>query len=328
MPRLAPTAAAVRLPCSCRVAGSSSLWGRAPAAAAAAAFGASSRSFVDVAWIAVRAGDGGGGAATFGRGKNKRVGPPDGGDGGAGGSAYIVCDAQRHDLALGRKHFRAQSGTFGKSQKRHGRAGDDLRIDVPCGTVVRAFPAEHRPHLHKDALPLWTAELDEDGAELLVAKGGAGGVGNLAFVSGAHRSPLERVEGEEGENYRLQLELKLIADIGLVGFPNAGKSSLLAALSRASPKIANYPFTTLTPNIGMVPLSAAALNYMQSLQQQAKGVAADTVAPRQQQLCIADIPGLVEGAHQNIGLGHSFLRHVERSAGLVYVLDAAGASPW
>lgn len=302
------------------------------------------RSFVDVAWIDVRAGSGGGGASTFARGKNRRVGPPDGGNGGAGGSAYIACDAQQHDLALGKNTFRAQDGSFGKKRKRNGRIGQDIWIRVPRGTLVRAFPSEHRPHLHRDASPLWTAELDDDGAQLLVAKGGGGGIGNLAFASGSHRSPLEREDGGEGETYRIQLELKLIADIGLVGFPNAGKSSLLAALSRASPKIANYPFTTLTPNIGMVPLSTTALSYVRSLQQQHQkkieqevGNDAEPLAGRQkhaigdlqkQQLCIADIPGLVEGAHANVGLGHSFLRHVERSAGLVYVLDAASEQPW
>ena len=279
-----------------------------------------------MAWVVVRAGHGGNGAATFARGRNRRVGPPDGGDGGAGGNVYALCDAAVHDLAIGRRHVSAAAGVHGRRRRCHGAVGADAYIRVPCGTVLRVFPAEHRPHIHRGASPLWSAHLDAAGDSVLLASGGIGGAGNLAFASGAHRSPQEQEDGEEGEHVRVQLELKLIADIGLVGFPNAGKSSLLAALSRATPKIASYPFTTLKPNIGMVPLEGP---------HPADDPEAEEQAGRRRQLCIADIPGLVEGAHRNVGLGHSFLRHVERSAGLVYVVDASGgveggeeALPW
>ncbi len=243
--------------------------------------------FYDRAKIFVKAGDGGDGAATFRREKYVPFGGPDGGDGGKGGDVWLVVDPNLNTLLpfLHRKHFRAQNGGRGGRQQRKGKDGSDLTIPVPPGTVVR--DAEN---------PQIQVDLVRPGQRLLVARGGRGGRGNVHFVTPSHQAPRMYEKGEPGEERWLELELKLIADVGLVGCPNAGKSSFLAAVTAARPKIAPYPFTTLEPVLGV----AAVGDYS---------------------FVIADIPGLVEGAHRGVGLGHEFLRHIERTRLLIHLLD-------
>lgn len=249
--------------------------------------------FLDRARLRVRGGDGGRGAISFRREAHVPRGGPDGGDGGHGGDVILVVDPQMTTLSdfRFRKTARATSGGSGSGKDRKGRAGKDLVVRVPAGTVVREAPTGE---------PL--ADLVAAGERLVVARGGEGGRGNARFASSTRRVPRIAEDGQPGEELDLELELKLIADVGLAGLPNAGKSSLLAALTRAHPKIAAYPFTTLTPNLGVL--------------------RADD-----REVVVADIPGLIEGAHAGAGLGEEFLRHVERTRLLVHVIDASADDP-
>lgn len=238
----------------------------------------------------VRAGDGGSGCASFRREKFVPKGGPDGGDGGRGG--HVVLKGNRDETSLVRLYFtphqRTENGGPGRGKQQHGRNGADLFVSVPRGTEV----------WDKGSGEL-LGDIVEHGQELLVARGGKGGLGNCHWKSATHQAPREHTDGEPGEEGVLALELKLMADIGLVGFPNAGKSSLLAAVSHAHPKIDAYPFTTLNPIIGTL------------------------VFDDYSRLTLADIPGLLKGAHRGVGLGHEFLRHVERARFLVLVIDMA-----
>ena len=248
---------------------------------------------IDRARIQVTAGNGGRGAASFRREKFVPMGGPDGGDGGRGGNVYLRVDPHLASLLpfQYRSHFKAGHGQPGRGQKMHGKQGDDLYVDVPPGTVVIDDETEQP-----------VADLTEPGATFMVAKGGQGGLGNTHFTTSTRQAPRVAELGEPGDERWIRLELKLIADVGLVGFPNAGKSTLLAAASAAQPKIADYPFTTLEPNLGVVEIG---------------GRGAET-------FIMADIPGLIEGAAEGVGLGHEFLRHVERTRLLVHVIDGSG----
>lgn len=242
------------------------------------------------------AGDGGRGCLSFRREKFVPRGGPDGGNGGAGGSVYLTATAHRNTLIDFRFHpeFEARRGNHGEGSNRSGHTADDLVIDVPVGTLV----FEQLP----DGEVVLMADLAEEGQRVLVAKGGRGGLGNAMFVSSTNRAPRKVQPGEPGEIRALRLQLKLLADVGLVGFPNAGKSTLIAHVSAARPKIAAYPFTTLTPHLGVVKLSD------------------------HRSFVIADVPGLIEGAHEGHGLGHRFLRHLERTKVLIHLVDMSGAS--
>jgi GTP-binding protein len=244
--------------------------------------------FVDRATIDVEAGKGGDGAVSFRREKYVPRGGPDGGDGGDGGSVVIRAEAGVDSLApLSRKkQWRAASGERGGSSNRHGRGAEDLTILVPPGTVVKDADTD-----------LVLKDLAGPGEEVVAARGGRGGKGNTRFKSSTNRVPRESTPGGQGEARRLTLELKLIADAGLAGKPNAGKSTLLSRMSRARPEIADYPFTTKTPNLGIVQLDA------------------------DHSFVMADVPGLIEGAHLGAGLGHEFLRHLERTRVLVHLVE-------
>ena len=251
--------------------------------------------FVDEVDIHVTAGSGGNGCLSFRREKYVPRGGPDGGDGGAGGSVSIVAVPTKNTLIDFRYHpeFKAGRGRHGQGSNRTGQAADDLEIPVPIGTLV----------FEKDGSGLrLIADLAHEGQRVLVARGGRGGRGNAQFVSSTNRAPRRTEPGESGEARSLHLELKLLADVGLVGFPNAGKSTLISRISAARPKIANYPFTTLSPNLGVVSLSD------------------------NRSFVVADVPGLIKGAHEGHGLGHQFLRHVERTKVLVHLVDVSGAS--
>jgi GTP-binding protein len=252
--------------------------------------------FLDSVRIFLRAGDGGDGAATFRREAHVPRGGPDGGDGGRGGTIHLVVDSGQTTLRdfQHKRHFRATSGGRGERARRHGKAGDDLTLPVPPGTAV--FDA---------ATGELIADLVAPGQQAMAARGGRGGLGNTHFKSSTHQSPRHAQKGEPGEERELRLELRLIADVGLVGLPNAGKSTLLAALTAATPKIADYPFTTLEPNLGVMDLELD-----------------DARRPT-----IADVPGLIEGASEGAGLGHAFLRHIERTRVLVHVVDGAARDP-
>ena len=252
--------------------------------------------FLDRVKIWVHAGDGGDGAATFRKEAHVPRGGPDGGDGGRGGSVRIRVDPGQTTLRdfRYRHHFKATPGGRGTRARRHGKAGDDLIIDVPPGTAI-----------HDDETGTLLADLVAGGQEAMVARGGRGGLGNTHFKSATHQAPRHAQNGEPGEERWLRLELRLIADVGLVGLPNAGKSTLLAAVTSARPKIADYPFTTLEPNLGVMDLGDD-----------------DERRPT-----IADVPGLIEGASSGAGLGHAFLRHVERTRVLVHVVDGASRDP-
>jgi GTPase len=245
--------------------------------------------FVDEVALNVRGGDGGAGAVSFRREAHVPRGGPDGGDGGKGGDVWLVADHQMASLLAFRDHphRRAASGTHGAGRARHGSSGADLRVAVPEGTVVTADGNV-------------VADLVGDGDAWLAARGGRGGRGNARFLSNRRRAPSFAEQGEVGEEQWLKLELKLMADVALVGFPNAGKSTLISRVSAARPKIADYPFTTLVPNLGVVRSGG-------------------------RELVMADIPGLVEGASEGKGLGHQFLRHIERARALVVLLDLAQA---
>jgi GTP-binding protein len=250
--------------------------------------------FADRAHIHVSGGDGGDGASTFRREAHVPRGGPDGGDGGSGGSVVLV--VERGMTTLGdfkrTRHFRATPGGRGMGRKATGKSASDLIIRVPPGTVVRRHPDGE-----------FIGELMEADARLVVARGGRGGRGNVHFASATHRAPKHAEKGTPGEEGWIALELKLIADIGLVGAPNAGKSTLLAALTAARPEVGDYPFTTVTPNLGVLAIDD------------------------ERTAVIADVPGLIEGAHEGRGLGHHFLRHVERTRVLVGVVDGAARDP-
>ena len=244
--------------------------------------------FVDEASIHVKAGDGGAGCVSFRREKYIPKGGPDGGDGGDGGDVIFVADVQKNTLLdfLGRHHWKAQRGEHGMGKKMSGLSGDDLVIRVPPGTLI--FDQEHA---------ILIADLDQPEKRVVIAKGGKGGRGNWRFKSSVNQAPRFAEPGIDGQERHLKLELKLIADIGLVGMPNAGKSTLLRSISAARPKVADYPFTTLEPQLGIVEL------------------------PGERRMVVADIPGLIEGAHRGLGLGDGFLRHIERTHIIVHLLD-------
>jgi len=252
--------------------------------------------FLDRVKIWVSAGDGGDGAATFRQEAHVPRGGPDGGDGGRGGSVYLRVDAGQTTLRdfNHRHHFRATPGGRGTKARRHGKAGDDLTLDVPPGTAV-----------YDDETGALVADLVAVGQSAMIARGGRGGLGNTHFKSSTHQAPKHAQKGEPGSEGWIRLDLRLIADIGLVGLPNAGKSTILGAVTAATPKIADYPFTTLEPNLGVMDLGEA-----------------DERRPT-----IADVPGLIEGASIGAGLGHAFLRHVERTRILVHVIDGSSRDP-
>jgi GTP-binding protein len=253
--------------------------------------------FVDRAEIFVKGGDGGHGCMSFRREKFVPKGGPDGGDGGAGGSVIIRSMANANSLAglSFRRHWEAPRGESGQGKLCTGKSGGDLIIEVPPGTIIKD---RDRQFVIKD--------LSEPGEEVVIARGGKGGKGNSHFATATHQAPREYEEGQPGEQRWIILELKVIADVGLVGLPNAGKSTLLSRITHATPEIADYPFTTKYPNLGIAFLDG------------------------ERTCVIADIPGLIEGAHEGIGLGHEFLRHVERTKLLVHLVDALpidGSSP-
>ena len=252
--------------------------------------------FIDEAKILVRSGKGGNGCVSFRREKYIPKGGPDGGDGGKGGDVYLRASSKLLTLYDFRhkKVYEAQNGQPGMGKQRYGRSGDDLIIDVPVGTLVYEVLEDGRERLLVD--------LVQEGQMFLVAKGGRGGKGNVHFKSSTMRTPRFAQPGEEGEEKTIRLELKIIADVGLVGLPNAGKSTFISRISAARPKIASYPFTTLTPNLGVVE---------------------DDFGRR---MVVADIPGLIEGAHKGHGLGDRFLKHVERTRFLVHILSVEDVS--
>lgn len=252
--------------------------------------------FVDQATIRVKAGDGGRGCVSFRREKYVPKGGPDGGDGGDGGSVYLVGKPELGTLAdlEYRRSYRAGRGQHGMGKNRRGRDGADVEIPVPLGTDVFVVNRPAEGEIEKVKI----GEVLEPGQRLLVAAGGKGGRGNARFATATEQAPRRSEPGEPGEEKELELVLRLVADVGFVGFPNAGKSTLLAALTNAHPKIADYPFTTLTPNLGVM-------------------------SSRYHRFTIADMPGIIEGAHQGRGLGLWFLRHIERTRLLVFVIDLA-----
>jgi len=245
--------------------------------------------FIDRTNIFVKAGNGGNGCIAFARQKHRRGGP-DGGDGGKGGSIFLEVDKRLKTLIDLRyhPHYRAKGGVHGKGKRKTGKMGEDLIIRIPPGTVVSNRKSKE-----------FIADLIEPGQRILITKGGKGGKGNASLATSRDPAPRFAQEGRAGEERELELELKLIADAGLVGYPNSGKSTLLASLTRARPKIASYPFTTLSPNLGVV-------------------------SYKEKDFILADIPGLIEGAHEGKGLGVGFLRHIERTRLLVHIVDLKG----
>ncbi len=243
--------------------------------------------FLDQAKIFVKAGDGGSGSASFRREKFIEFGGPDGGDGGRGGSIIFVTDKNLNTLIDFRyqQHFKAEKGQDGKGKKKTGKSGKDLVLKVPVGTQI----------LEEDNNTL-IEDLAKYEKKINIANGGKGGLGNVRFKSSTNRAPRKKTDGENGESFWIWLQLKVIADIGIVGMPNSGKSSLLSVLTSARPKIANYPFTTINPNLGVT-------NY------------------NNKEVTLADIPGLIEGAHEGIGLGDKFLRHLERCKNILHLID-------
>jgi GTP-binding protein len=246
--------------------------------------------FVDEATIRVQAGNGGHGCLSFRREKYVQRGGPDGGDGGHGGSVYLVAEPSLNTLADFRvaRRFRAEGGQGGSGRNKTGRSGEDLDVQIPCGTVV-----------HDVDTGELICDLTEPGQRQMVAEGGRGGLGNTRFKSSVNRAPRKITNGSQGEARHLSLELKVLADVGLLGMPNAGKSTLIAAMSEAKPRIADYPFTTLHPNLGVVRVGQL------------------------QSFVMADIPGLIEGASEGAGLGIQFLRHLQRTGLLLHLVDIA-----
>jgi len=246
--------------------------------------------FVDEATIDVAAGDGGNGCASFRHEKYKEFGGPDGGDGGRGGHVFALADASLNTLVDFRytRRFEAQRGEHGKGSDMFGVKGDDIVLKMPVGTIIS--DAETGEVI---------CELLKPGEQVMIAKGGDGGFGNMHYKSSTNRAPRQKTPGWPGERRALKLELKVLADVGLLGMPNAGKSTLIAAISNARPKIADYPFTTLHPNLGVV-----------------------RVGP-EQSFVVADVPGLIEGASEGAGLGHQFLRHLQRTRILLHLVDIA-----
>ena len=258
--------------------------------------------FYDHVKIQVKAGNGGNGSSHFRREKFIPLGGPDGGDGGRGGSVYLEATDSTNTLIdyRYRSHFKAEAGENGARQRMHGAKGADVILKVPCGTIVRDADSNEQ-----------IADLVEDGQQIMVARGGRGGLGNTHFATATNQAPHEAQKGEPGDEHSIMLELRLIADVGLVGYPNAGKSTLLSVVSAAQPKIADYPFTTLTPNLGVVGVGQRGSSFDSSF-------------------VLADIPGLIEGAAEGVGLGHEFLRHVQRTRLLIHMLDGAAfdRDPW
>ena len=252
--------------------------------------------FVDEVEIHVAAGHGGRGAMSFRREKFVPRGGPNGGDGGPGGNVFLVASANLNTLLNFRfkKSFEAGRGAHGEGSNRTGKTGTDIVLEVPVGTQVF--------EKHEDGEFAQVADLTENGERLLIAKGGLGGMGNATFATSTNRAPRKAQPGLPGEERDLRLQLKLLADVGIVGFPNAGKSTIISRISAAKPKIADYPFTTLTPNLGVVGLSG------------------------DRSFVVADVPGLIEGAHSGHGLGHRFLSHLERTRVLIHVVDVSSAS--
>ena len=250
--------------------------------------------FIDQSQITIKAGCGGDGIVAFRREKYVPAGGPSGGDGGKGGNVVFLADSNLQTLLdfKFKRVFLANDGSRGGPNKCTGASGKDLIVKVPCGTEIR--------HLKTNII---FGDLLEDGQKLVVAFGGRGGLGNAHFLSNRNRAPEKCTEGQEGEEWALQLELKLLAQVGIIGLPNAGKSTLMSVLSAARPKIADYPFTTLIPNLGVVR------------------------RPSGDGTVFADIPGLIAGAAQGVGLGHDFLRHIERTRLLIHLLDASSADP-
>ena len=243
--------------------------------------------FLDQTKIYIKAGDGGSGSASFRREKFIEFGGPDGGDGGSGGSIVFVATENLNTLIDFRyqQHFKAENGQSGKGKKKTGRGGKDLILKVPVGTQI----------LEEDNNTL-IEDLTKSGQKTVIASGGKGGLGNVRFKSSINRAPRKKTDGNKGESFWIWLQLKVIADVGIIGMPNTGKSSLLSALTSARPKIANYPFTTINPNLGVT-------NY------------------DNKEVTLADIPGLIEGAHEGIGLGDKFLKHIERCKSVLHLID-------
>lgn len=250
--------------------------------------------FIDEAKIYVKAGDGGNGAATFRREKYIPMGGPNGGDGGRGGSIYAIADRNINTLVDYRytRKFIGKRGENGGGADQYGAGGDDIILRMPVGTVIYDQNTD-------DIL----ADLAEDGQKVLIAKGGKGGLGNLHFKSSTNRAPRQKTNGEQGEEFELRLELRVLADVGLLGLPNAGKSTLIRAISSARPKVADYPFTTLHPNLGVVRVDD------------------------EKSFVVADVPGLIEGAADGAGLGIRFLKHLQRTRILLHLVDIAPIDP-
>ncbi len=251
---------------------------------------------IDRVEIYVKAGDGGNGIVSFRREKFVPLGGPDGGDGGNGGSIYFIGEESVSTQLSFRykKRFQAESGAHGKGKNMHGKMGEDLLVKVPLGTQVRLKT--------ETGSGVLIADIVEEGQQVLVAKGGKGGKGNSRFATSTNQAPRVAEKGKPGEEKRLLLDLKLIADVGIIGYPNAGKSTLLSAVSQARPKIADYPFTTLEPVLGVVGVGYGSF-------------------------VVADIPGIIEGAHEGRGLGLDFLRHIERTKALIHLVDGGSEDP-